>query len=159
MREPVMFVRLTDPADLDAVLAIDRESFSHPWTRQMYEEDMRQPHSWIWTARRPDGATVGYCAAWIVLGELHINNVAVGGAWRGRGIGVALVEHTIAVAANLGASAALLEVRRANRDARRLYARLGFVEQAVRKAYYDDPPDDALLLTRPIQRDGCNSDA
>lgn len=154
MREPVTFVRVTDPADLDAVLAIDLESFSHPWTRRMYEDDMRQPHSRIWAAKRPDGATVGYCAVWIVAGELHVNNVAVGAAWRGRGIGTALVEHAIAVAAGSGASVALLEVRRANREARRMYERLGFVEHAVRRGYYDDPPDDALVLTRPIQTIG-----
>ena len=159
MREPVTIVRVTDPADLDAVLAIDRESFSHPWTRGMYEDDMRQPHSWIWTARLPDGGTAGYCAVWIVAGELHVNNVAVGGAWRGRGIGTALVEHAIAVAAGAGASVALLEVRRANHEARRMYGRLGFAEHAVRKGYYDDPPDDALVLMRPIQTVGHRSGA
>jgi ribosomal-protein-alanine N-acetyltransferase len=159
MPEAVTVVRLTDPANLDAILAIDRESFSHPWSRQMYEDDMRQPQSWIWTACRPGGDAVGYCAAWIVVGELHINNVAVRRAWRGQGIGAALVLHAVGVAAGLGASAALLDVRRANSDARRMYERLGFVERAVRRAYYADPPDDALVLIRPIQAVGDRSDA
>ncbi|MDO8836680.1 MAG: ribosomal protein S18-alanine N-acetyltransferase [Vicinamibacterales bacterium] len=154
MAEGISFVRLTSAGDLDAVLAIDRESFSHPWTRRMYEDDLRQPQSWIWTACRPGGAAMGYCAVWIVLGELHINNVAVGRAWRGRGVGSALVRHAIGVAASLGAASALLEVRRANGEARRMYERLGFSELAVRRAYYDDPPDDALVLMRPIQAVG-----
>jgi ribosomal-protein-alanine N-acetyltransferase len=157
--EAFRVVRLTDPANLDAILAIDRESFSHPWSRQMYEDDMRQPQSWIWMACGPGGDAVGYCAAWIVLGELQINNVAVARAWRGQGIGRALVLHAIGVAAGFGASVALLEVRRANSEARRMYERLGFAERAVRKAYYDDPPDDALVLTRPIQAIGGRSDA
>ena len=157
MREPVALVRVTGSSELDGVLAVDRESFPHPWTRRMYEDDLRNPHSQIWAARNASGVTVGYCAIWVVVDELHINNVAVRQAWRGRGLGELLVKHVLAIGLSAGVATASLEVRRSNIPARRLYARLGFAECGVRNAYYEDPPDDALVLRLPIQTVGAGS--
>jgi ribosomal-protein-alanine N-acetyltransferase len=152
----VTIERLGGAGELDDILAIDRESFSSPWSRAMYEDDLRNPQSQIWVARVPGGAVAGYCAVWLVLDEVHINNVAVRRESRQQGIGRALVVHALRAGAERGARAATLEVRRANEPARRLYEGLGFRESGVRRGYYDGPVDDALILWAEIQFVGCS---
>ena len=83
-----------------------------------------------------------------LLDEVHINNLAVRGDFRGRGAGTALLQHVIQAGARRGADRATLEVRRSNAPARRLYERLGFEVAATRPNYYVSPPEDALILWR-----------
>ena len=93
--------------------------------------------------------TIGSCPGeWLVLAEVHNNNLAVRGYFRGRGGGTALLEHVIQAGADRGADRATLEVRRSNVPARRLYERLGFEVAATRPNYYVSPPEDALILWR-----------
>jgi ribosomal-protein-alanine N-acetyltransferase len=153
MLDNLRLTRLDDRAALEAVLAVDAESFAHPWSRAMYEEDLANAHSQIWLAVAGE-SVVGYCAVWFVADELHINNVAVRRAWRRRGIGARLVRHVLALAADRGAARALLEVRRANTGALALYQGLGFTLVGTRRGYYSDPVDDALVMIAPIQRVG-----
>ena len=96
--------------------------------------------------RRP--RVVGFCAFWLVLDEIHINNVAVRPPLRGVGIGSALLHRALAEAKELGARRATLEVRASNEAARRLYERLGFYVAATRRNYYTNPVEDALILWR-----------
>lgn len=142
---------LGGPADLDAVLDIDRESFSSPWTRSMYEQDLANEQSRVFVARLPGIPVAGYCSTWLILDEVHINNVAVRLSCRRLGIGRALVTHVLMDGVARGAKAATLEVRRANESARKLYENLGFRERGVRPKYYDHPVDDALILWAEIQ--------
>jgi ribosomal-protein-alanine N-acetyltransferase len=85
---------------------------------------------------------------WIVADELHINNLAVRPECRGAGVGRTLLESVFHHAVALGARRATLEVRQSNAAARKLYERLGFSVAAIRKAYYDHPVEDALILWR-----------
>lgn len=139
--------RLDNAADLDAVLAIEHESFTNPWTREMYlaELDNREV-SYCFVVRGDEGHVIGFCSFWRVLDELHINNLAVTPEFRGRGAGTALLEHVLRHGRQLGARRATLEVRRSNEAARRLYERLGFVLAGVRRGYYTNPSEDALVL-------------
>ena len=121
MTSDVLIERLTDPAEIDDVMEIDRESFSQPWTRQMYDDELKNPNSTIWVARRPDFRVAGYCAVWLIVDELHINNVAVRQGCRRHGLGAALVTHALLSGEAAGARSATLEVRRSNVAARRLY--------------------------------------
>jgi ribosomal-protein-alanine N-acetyltransferase len=91
---------------------------------------------------------VAYCAGWVIFDELHINNLAVQPAWRRRGVAGALLAFVLHDAAAEGASRATLEVRRSNEAARRLYERFGFGYAGVRKDYYREPVEDALVLWR-----------
>jgi ribosomal-protein-alanine N-acetyltransferase len=90
----------------------------------------------------------GFCAFWLVFDEIHINNVAMRPDFRERGIGTALLRRVLADARQLGARRATLEVRASNERARRLYERLGFYVAGVRRNYYTNPVEDALILWR-----------
>ena len=136
-------------ADLDGVLAVETESFTNPWTRDMYAWELQnRAVCHIYVIRTPGCRVAGFCAFWLVFDEIHINNVAVLPQYRGRGLGTALMRHILAEGRRLGARRATLEVRRSNEDARRLYERLGFHVAAVRPHYYSRPVEDALVLWR-----------
>ena len=145
--------RLEGEADLTGVLDVEGESFTNPWTREMYAAELRNRavcHIYIVRAGADDGI-VGFCAFWLVFDEIHINNVAIRPAWRGQGIGTALMRYILIEARALGASRATLEVRASNDGARRLYERLGFYVAGTRRNYYTNPIEDALILWRDDQ--------
>lgn len=134
-------------ADLDAIVGIEQASFSNPWTRDMYVRELQNPDvSFLYVLRAPEAGIVAFCSFWLVLDEVHINNLAVRGDFRGQGLGTALLEHVLRAGASRGAGRATLEVRRSNAPARRLYERLGFEVAATRPNYYVSPSEDALIL-------------
>ncbi|MEW5982476.1 MAG: ribosomal protein S18-alanine N-acetyltransferase [Acidobacteriota bacterium] len=154
---PVRIDHLRHESDLEDILAIDIVSFSRPWTKAMYEDELRRPErSFILVARGDGGDVSGYCACWAVADELHINNVAVRSDRRRGGIGRALVIAALDEGRRRGARRAWLEVRAANRPARRLYGSLGFTEVMVRRGYYSAPSDDGVVMTAEIQQIGLN---
>lgn len=104
--------------------------------------------SYCYLAKEPRGEVVGFCSFWRVLDELHINNLAVAPLRRRGGVGSALLVHILQEGAALGAQRATLEVRRSNDVARALYERFGFSVAGVRRGYYTNPPEDALILWR-----------
>lgn len=140
---------LGSDADLDGVLAVEAESFTNPWTREMYTWELQNRSvCHIYLVRTPESAVVGFCAFWLVFDEIHINNLALRPPLRGQGIGTALLHHVLVEARRLGAKRATLEVRASNHAARRLYERLGFYVAATRRHYYSNPIEDALILWR-----------
>ena len=144
-----MVERLASPADLDGVLAIEAASFNNPTTREWYEGELKRPDvCFIYVMRTPDHPVAAFCAFWLVAGQAHINNLAVRPELRGRGLGTQLLEAITVEAAHLGADILTLEVRRSNEPARRLYERAGFYQDGLRKNYYTNPVEDALILSR-----------
>jgi ribosomal-protein-alanine N-acetyltransferase len=114
------------------------------------EELSMQPLSRSYVFRRADGEVAGFCTSWLVVDELHINTIAVRPELRGQGIGRRLLAYVLDEARAQGARRALLEVRASNAAAIKLYTAFGFTLDAVRKGYYPNPPDDALVLSREI---------
>jgi ribosomal-protein-alanine N-acetyltransferase len=140
---------LTDERDLDGILEVEEESFTNPWTRDMYVWELQNRSvCHIFIVRTPDCPVAGFCACWLVFDEVHINNVAMRPAYRGQGLGTALLRHVLAEGRRLGARRATLEVRASNIGARRLYERLGFYVAGTRRNYYTNPVEDALILWR-----------
>jgi ribosomal-protein-alanine N-acetyltransferase len=140
---------LSSPADLEGVLAVERASFTNPWTREMYEAELRNPDvSAVFVARDGAQQIVGFCSFWHVLDELHINNLAVLPDYRRQGIGSALLRQVLARGEALETRRAVLEVRRSNEIARRTYERFGFTVAGIRRDYYCQPVEDALVLWR-----------
>lgn len=135
--------------DLDGVLAVEEESFTNPWTKEMYAWELQnRAVCHIFVVRTSEQRVIGFCAFWLVVDEIHINNVAILPALRGQGIGTQLFERVFAEARRLGARRATLEVRASNEAARRLYERLGFYVAGTRPHYYTKPVEDALILWR-----------
>ena len=148
---------ISDERDLDGVLEVEGESFSNPWTREMYVWELQNRSvCHIFIVRTPECPVAGFCACWLVFDEVHINNVAIRPTYRGMGMGTALLQHVLAEGRRLGARRATLEVRASNIGARRLYERLGFYMAGTRRNYYTNPVEDALILWRD---DGANPPA
>lgn len=145
--------------DLDAVAAVERASFSDPWSRNAFAGLLANP-AVLFLVAHAGGALVGYVVAWFAADESEIANVAVAPAARGRGVGARLLDAALAEAARRGAATTYLEVRESNGAARALYASRGFGELGRRRRYYRHPVEDALVLGRPTPAaDARNPDA
>jgi [ribosomal protein S18]-alanine N-acetyltransferase len=150
---PFVIEKLQDDRDLDGVLEVEDESFTNPWTRDMYAWELQNRSvCHIFVVRTPEVRVAGFCAFWLVFDEIHINNVALRPGYRNRGLGTALMHHVMREARTLGAKRATLEVRASNVGARRLYERLGFTVSGSRRNYYTNPVEDALILWAELEK-------
>ena len=143
--------RLATADDLNGVLAIEEASFNNPTTREWYEGELKRPEvCFIYVMRTAEHPVAGFCAFWMVVDQAHINNLAVRPELRQQGLGAHLLDSIVEEARHLGATSLSLEVRRSNLAAQKLYSKAGFHEAGVRKNYYTQPVEDALLLLRKI---------
>ena len=137
--------------DLDGVLEVEAESFTNPWTRAMYAWELQNPDvCHIYVVRTEACRVAGFCAFWLVVDEVHVNNVALRPLYRGRGLGTALMRRVLTEARRIGAVRATLEVRASNEGAIRFYQEMGFTVTATRPQYYTNPAEDALILWREL---------
>jgi ribosomal-protein-alanine N-acetyltransferase len=133
---------LPDGSDLESIAALEATSFTNPWTPEALREMIASDVTRLYVARH-ERQIVAFCACWLIDGELHINTLAVDSDMRRRGIARRLVQHVLEESA---VGRATLEVRRSNTAALRLYEGLGFSATAIRKRYYSNPDEDALIL-------------
>jgi ribosomal-protein-alanine N-acetyltransferase len=138
--------------DLPEVVAIERASFTNPWTGPLFLQELQVAFSRIMLARRPGGPVAGYVCRWCVADEVHVLNVAVDPGYRGQGLGGALLREVLREAREGCAIAVTLEVRRSNAAARRLYESFCFEEVGVRPNYYGRG-EDALILRLALDDD------
>ena len=141
----VRFSRLEEvsSADRDAILELEADSFSNPWSAESFDAMRSSPASRIFVARQGSGPILAFCACWHILDELHIHTITVDASHRRRGIALGLLRHILQ---ETRAVRATLEVRRSNVAAIKLYERLGFKVSAVRERYYEHPQEDGLIL-------------
>ncbi|MDO8738066.1 MAG: ribosomal protein S18-alanine N-acetyltransferase [Candidatus Deferrimicrobium sp.] len=147
-----MRIREMGPSDLDGVMAIEEVSFPTPWSPGMFLEDFPRDFSDTLVAAGTDDEVLGYAVCWTLAGESHLLNIAVHPERRGQGIGRALLSECIRRAARAGASLIFLEVRAGNEAAQRLYRSMGFVFRGIRKGYYTDTREDAVILDREVRK-------
>jgi len=138
-------LRPFEPADVPAVAALERRIFSDPWPESFFLSELRQPLVHARIAER-EGAVAGYAVAWLGHGAGHLGNLATAPAHRRRGVARALVEDLLARAVELGVRHLTLEVRAANAEAQALYRAYGFRVAGVRRGYYRDTGEDALIM-------------
>lgn len=129
-------------ADLPAMMALERASFSDPWPESAMRSTFAVSVSRILLARLSD-EVVGFAIAYLIPPEGEIADICVSPAVRGQGIGKALMDALIA---DSHCNQFWLEVRISNHAARRLYEKLGFELLGVRRNYYDHPKEDALVM-------------
>lgn len=143
---PEYRIRRMTVADVDAVLAVDEAVFAKPWSRADFLREMEQNVVARYLVLTADDAVVGYAGAWIILDECHMTNIGLLPEHRGQGQGRRLMTALMQLLSNLGGSYITLEVRKSNTVAQSLYTSLGFLKLGVRKRYYEDNNEDALLL-------------
>jgi [ribosomal protein S18]-alanine N-acetyltransferase len=141
-------LRRLEAGDLDEVEAIERDSYPTPWSRSMFDAEMRKPSSLALGAFTDETGLVGYAFISRYVDAWHVMNVAVVPDFRRRGIASALLERLFAVTATDPRRGYTLEVRMSNTGAIRLYERLGFEPRGVRRGYYTDNREDALIMWR-----------
>jgi ribosomal-protein-alanine N-acetyltransferase len=133
------------------ILEIEKEIFPTPWTRGMFEEELRAgPH--------PEGPgsyakvalegkrVVGYAIGWFVEGGVHLMNIAVSGEYRRKKVGTLLITDLIECALSAGKRIIILEVRESNTGAQAFYEKFMFERFGVRRGYYADNREDAVLM-------------
>jgi ribosomal-protein-alanine N-acetyltransferase len=132
--------------DLDDIMEVERLSFTLPWSREaFYRELTDNPYAYYIVADK-DGKAIGYGGVWIVVDEAHITNIAVRPEYRGKKIGETLLKQLQNLAREKGAKTMTLEVRVSNHVAQNLYRKLGFKNGGIRKGYYTDNFEDALVM-------------
>jgi [ribosomal protein S18]-alanine N-acetyltransferase len=132
--------------DVPRVLEIERESFRTPWPRDAYTHELTENRLASYIVARTDARIVGYAGMWVILDEAHITTIAVDPAYRGQHIGERLLVGLIDAAVTRGGRWMTLEVRRSNDAAQTLYKKYGFREIGVRKGYYSDNREDAIVM-------------
>lgn len=135
--------------DCEQVAAIEAASFSMPWSLRAFTETLSHP-GYRYLVAEENGEILGYCGFTYVLDEAEIPNVCVSAQVRGRGIGKALMTALEEMAKELGVGVLYLEVRQSNLPAQRLYHSVGFVENGLRKDFYEQPKEDAILMSKTL---------
>lgn len=147
-----VFVERAVPADAAELARLQALCHSHPWTlEQVAAEIGHGPPGAVLVARAGRERRIrAACAYRVSGGEMEVLDVSVDPEWRRKGLARRLVRLAIARAGRARARAALLEVRASNAPARSLYASLGFRERGIRRGYYSQPAEDAIVLEMPI---------
>ncbi|WP_461202853.1 ribosomal protein S18-alanine N-acetyltransferase [Anoxybacillus sp. TBDG-1] len=132
--------------DLDRIVEIEQLSFTLPWSRSSFYQELTNNRYARYIVMEYDGQIIGYCGMWLVMDEAHITNIAVLPEFRGKKLGEALMKQAMALAREEGAQTMTLEVRVSNNVAQSLYRKLGFLNGGIRKRYYSDNQEDALVM-------------
>ena len=138
--------RKMTPDDVEAVHAIELATFPTPWTLDSFHYEMRENQFAHYLVAEDDTGIVGFCGMWLVIDAAQITNVAVVERMRGQKIGEALMKEAMRVAREANMDVMSLEVRVTNEVAQNLYRKLGFQDGGIRKGYYTDNGEDALVM-------------
>lgn len=145
----IMLFRPMLEVDLDAVVEIEKASMPSPWSKELFDEELKRDAAHYFVAEQ-EGKVAGYMGYWEAPQEAHIINLAVAPAFRKKGVGREMIEYCLEFARKRGAQLATLEVRESNEAARRLYEKCEFKIVAIRKKYYSDNQEDAVVMIREM---------
>ncbi len=146
-RPPAVRVRRSRPEDLPAILALEEACFLTPWPREELERDFRASQAAVYlVAETPGSGVVGYAVAWFLHRKAHVASIAVHRGHRKRGIARRLMLSLLGICQRMGFGWVTLEYRASNVAAEALYAGLGFQQCGLRKGYYFDTAEDAVLV-------------
>ncbi len=132
--------------DIEHVSRLERRCYTLPWSSSAYVTEVGNPNAYYTVAVAPGEVVVGYAGMWVIMDEAHLTTIAVDPAFRGRKIGERLLLDLIDEGVRRGAERATLEVRQRNVIAHALYEKYGFGDVAVRKNYYSDNGENALIM-------------
>ena len=144
MHPTLRFVPLTREL-ISNILEIENVTHSAPWSYKSFENELGHKHG-IFKVALIDGNVAAYGGTWVLIDEAHVTNVVVRDDLRGQGLGRLLMHELLSEAMKRGALCATLEVRSSNAAAIKLYESLGFIQALVRKKYYPDNQEDAIVM-------------
>lgn len=136
-----------EESHLESILEIEKRSNSSPWSERSFRNELDHPYGIFLVASLGDHI-VGYGGVWLVVDEAHITTIAVDPDYRRQGIARSIMQALLDQAVKRGATCSTLEVRAGNEAAIRLYEGLGYVRAAIRKRYYPDNKEDAVVMWR-----------
>ena len=148
---PASCIEPLQAGDLAAVVAIEAQNPAC-WSFLQLAAELQRSGGWQHVVRLADGRIAGYICGFVVSDEAEILKLAVDQEVRRQGLGEQLLAHALAGLAAQGIGRVFLELRASNRPARRLYEKFGFEQSAVRKGYYQNPTEDALLMKKIVTR-------
>lgn len=139
--------------DIDAVQAVERASFPVPWPANAFKHELTQNKNAHYIVAKEGDHIVGYAGLWLSLDEAHITTFAVLPEYRRRKIGERMLLALFERSEKLGAEWLTLEVRASNLPAQRLYEKYGFRPAGIRRRYYSDNNEDAIIMWTDRLRD------
>lgn len=141
----VLFRRMT-LADIDTIIDIEKECFAVPWTKEAFQNELMYNQFAHYFVMLWQGEIIGYGGLWTIVDEAHVTNIGLREAYRGRKLGQRLLSELMTFASLRGMKRMTLEVRVSNIPAQRLYEKFGFKVEGVRRGYYSDNGEDALIM-------------
>lgn len=142
-----MTIRKMGPEHVEQIAKLEKLCFSDPWSENSIASELCNPLS-LWLVAEAAGTVVGYVGSQTVMDETDMMNIAVHSDCRRQGIAAALVNALVASLQDMGSHSLTLEVRASNAPARALYDMLGFQQVGLRRNYYHNPKEDALILRK-----------
>ena len=136
----------TEHAHLPKIHEIELDIFPVPWSMQSFINELDNPNAYYFTAMMESGEIVGFGGMWHIINEGHIVNVAVKHEYRRLGAGRRIVSRLLELAAEKEMIGVTLEVRMNNTAAQRLYTSFGFQPEGIRKNYYPETKEDAIIM-------------
>lgn len=140
-----LIIRTMTKDDIDDVYKVEEDCFVDPWSKEAIRQELKNNLA-RYIVAEIDGKVVGYVGVWFVLDEGHITNIAVHSDYRGNKIGDKLIKELVELCKENNMSAITLEVRVSNIVAQNLYKKYGFKIGGIRKEYYSDNKEDAMIM-------------
>jgi len=139
-------VRRMEIADIPHVSYLERRCYALPWNASAYATEIGNSIAYYTVAKDSDGIVVGFAGMWVIMDEIHITTIAVDPDVRGKSVGERLLLDMLEAGMERGAHRATLEVREHNLAAHNLYLKYGFEDVAIRKKYYSDNGENAVIM-------------
>lgn len=143
-----LIVRQAEERDIKPMAEMDILCFSAPWSEESFEKEIMENRMAFYIVAEIGGRMAGYAGLWCIVDEGHITNVAVHPDFRRRGIGEAMLSVMLDHTVKNGILSHTLEVRASNAPAISLYSKFGFEPAGIRKNYYEDNGEDAIIMWR-----------
>jgi len=131
---------------INQVVEIENESFDIPWSRNSFEKELFENKFAYYFVALDGKKVVGYGGLWHIVNEGHITNIAVAKEYRNKGIGKLILKSLCDLAIELEMIGLTLEVRKTNKIAQNLYKKIGFKIDGIRREYYSDTKEDAIIM-------------
>ncbi|MBP1948290.1 ribosomal protein S18-alanine N-acetyltransferase [Virgibacillus litoralis] len=141
-----LVIRQMKLADIDSVIDVERATFDSPWPEDIFIQEVSGNQHAHYYVMELDNEVIGYAGMWLVIDDAQITNIAVTPKYRGYKLGEKLFLYIIEQAIQLGTKRLSLEVRMSNKVAQRMYRKFGLVPGGVRKNYYTDNQEDAIVM-------------